>query len=252
MAADSQLPTLPCPVILVPGLEGTGLLFYRQVALLSTHHTVITARLRDDAMRMDELVADLHGLVSRAAPAGGRVTLIGESFGGALTLSYALAHPDRIDRLVILNSFPYFEPQARLWLGYHLLLATPWGVMPLVRRLTAWRMHSPHTHRRELNTFHRLMRETTRAGYLARLRMLRDYDVRDRIAAIEAPVLYLAADRDHLVPSVKQAHTMSRLTRRATVRILRGHGHTCLIAPDLDLATILDEWTRELASGDRQ
>ncbi len=25
--------------------------------------------------------------------------------------------------------------------------------------------------------------------------------------------------------------------------VLEGHGHSCLIAPDLDLSTILDEWT---------
>lgn len=27
------------------------------------------------------------------------------------------------------------------------------------------------------------------------------------------------------------------------LRVLEGHGHSCLIAPDLDLSTILDEWT---------
>jgi hypothetical protein len=29
------------------------------------------------------------------------------------------------------------------------------------------------------------------------------------------------------------------------IRILKGHGHICLIAPDLDLAQILDEWQGE-------
>jgi hypothetical protein len=26
------------------------------------------------------------------------------------------------------------------------------------------------------------------------------------------------------------------------MRVLEGHGHSCLIAPDLDLASIIDEW----------
>lgn len=230
------------PLVLVPGLDGTGLLFYRQVPLLERRFAVTTHRLRDTATRIDELVAELHDRIDRIAPAG-RVTLVGESFGGALSLSYALAHPERIARLVILNSFPYFAPQARLRLGSWLLLATPWGVMRVVRRLTAWRMHSPHTGREELRRFHQLMRATTRQGYLARLRMLREYDVRTRLAEIEAPVLYLAADRDHLVPSVEQARLMASRTPRATVRVLEGHGHICLIAPDVDLGAILDEWT---------
>ena len=55
-------------------------------------------------------------------------------------------------------------------------------------------------------------------------------------------MLYLAADRDHLVPSVEQARLMASLTPRATLRILPGHGHICLIAPDLDLGDLLDEW----------
>jgi hypothetical protein len=28
----------------------------------------------------------------------------------------------------------------------------------------------------------------------------------------------------------------------ATVRVLDGHGHICLIAPDIDLAAILEAW----------
>jgi pimeloyl-ACP methyl ester carboxylesterase len=231
-------------IVLVPGLDGTGSLFYRQVPLLETRHAVTTHRLRDDAERMSELVDDLDARVREAA-GGGPVTLIGESFGGALSLSYALAHPERVARLVVLNSFPYFTPQSRLALGYHLLRATPWGMMRLVRQLTAFRMHSRHTHAAERRRFHQLMRATTREGYLSRLRMLRQYDVRDRLKELRLPVLYLAADRDHLVPSVAQARLMSRLTPNATLRVLEGHGHICLIAPDLNLADIIDQWRGE-------
>ena len=229
------------PLVLVPGLDGTGLLFYRQVPLLERRYAVTTHRLRDTATHIAELVAELDQRIDSIAP-GGRVTLVGESFGGALSLSYALAHPERIERLVILNSCPCFAPQARLRLGSWLLLATPWGVMRLVRALTAWRLHSPHTGRAELRRFHQLMRATTRQGYLSRLRMLREYDVRRRLAEIQAPVLYLAADGDKLVPSVEQARLMASLTPHATMRVLEGHGHICLIAPDIDLGAILDEW----------
>jgi len=129
------------PLVLVPGIDGTGLLFYRQVPLLEQRYAVTTTRLRDEVRAMDELVADLHQSI--AAAADGPVTLLGESFGGALTLSYALAHPERIDRLLILNSFAHYTSPARLWLGYHLLRATPWGMMHYLRRVNARRMHSP-------------------------------------------------------------------------------------------------------------
>jgi pimeloyl-ACP methyl ester carboxylesterase len=233
-------------VVLVPGLDGTGLLFYRQVECLAKAHRVATLRLRDDARSMATLVADLADVVQRLA-GGGRqrsrpVTIVGESFGGALSLSFALEHPHLVDRLVIVNSFPHFSPQARLRLGYHLLRATPWGMMRLVRHLTAFRMHSRHTHRDELRKFHQLMRQTTRAGYLSRLAILRTYDVRARLRELDVPTLFLAADCDHLVPAVEQARLMASLVPRATMRVLDGHGHVCLIAPDVDLAEILAEW----------
>jgi pimeloyl-ACP methyl ester carboxylesterase len=232
----------PLPVVLVPGLDGTGLLFYRQLPLLERHYPVSATRLRDDATDMEQLVSDLHSEVEKAAPDGRPVILIGESFGGALSLSYALAHPERVGRMVILNSFPRFDAQVRLWLGYLALRATPWGVMRVVRGLTARRMHSRETGPSEIRRFHELMRATTRQGYLSRLRLLRRYDVRDRLQAIRAPVLFLAADEDHLVPAVEQARVMSTLTPGSTMRILEGHGHICLIAPTLDLSAVLNEW----------
>ena len=233
-------------LVLVPGIDGTGKLFYRQIPALERDFTVTPTRLRDEARSMDDLIADLDEQITRVAGSG-RVSLLGESFGGALTLSYAVAHPERVERLIILNSFAHFDSQARLWLGYHLLRATPWGMMRIVRQLNARRMHSPQTEREEIRRFHDLMRSATRQGYLSRMRILRDYDIRDRLPSIEAPVLYLAADRDTLVPSVEQARLMSELTPGATMRVLQGHGHSCLIAPDMDLAAIVSEWLARAA-----
>lgn len=229
------------PIVLVPGLDGTGALYYRQVPLLERRYRVLTHRLRDDRRLLSQLVEDLDARVREAAD-GRRVTLVGESFGGALALSYALAHRERVGRLVILNSFPRVASRARLWLGYHAVRAMPWGLMRVARQASESRMHSPATETAERRRFHELMRATTRDGYLSRLRMLRDYDVRDRLGELRVPVLYLAADGDHLVPSVAQARIMSRLTPNATMRILEGHGHICLIAPNLNLSDILDAW----------
>lgn len=230
------------PLVLVPGIDGTGLLFYRQQPLLERRYVVTTTRLRDDAARMGDLVEDLHAAVSAAAPDGQPVTLLGESFGGALTLSYAVAHPERVARLVILNSFAHFGSKAQLLLGYHLLRAIPWGWMPMVRQVNASRMHSPQTSREEIRRCLGLMRATTRDGYLSRLRILQDYDIRGRLPEITSPTLFLAADRDHLLPSVQQARLMQSLTPGSAMRVLEGHGHSCLVAPDLDLGSILEEW----------
>ena len=226
-------------LVFVPGMDGTGELFYRQAPTLSRDYRVVTYALRDDGT-MGDLVADLAAIITDAGPHE-RATVVGESFGGTVALSFALARPEMVERLVVLNSFPCFLPKARLHLAIAALRALPfpWVVMSAVRRLTAFRLHSRHTHAREIRRFLEVTARTTRAGYLSRLRVLRDYDVRARLGEIRAPTLLLASDQDHLVPAVDQARYMAARLPNATLRVLRGHGHICLIAPDLDLAEIL-------------
>jgi pimeloyl-ACP methyl ester carboxylesterase len=168
------------PVVLASGMDGTGQLFYRQVSLLARSYRVATYALRDGASTMEQLVADLTRVVDTASPADRRAIVVGESFGGALALSFALARPEQVSALVILNSFPYFAPQIRLRLALLGLSVLPWGAMGLVRRLTAFRLHSRHTHRREARRFMALTASASRDGYVGRLRLLTRYDVRQR------------------------------------------------------------------------
>jgi len=230
------------PVVLVPGMDGTGRLFHRQVPLLARGYRVATYRLRDDAPSMDVLAADLADVIDSVSGGVRPAIVVGESFGGTVALSLALARPDLVAALVIINSFPRFLPQHRLHLAMFALRTLPWQTMPMVRRLTAFRMHSKYTHRAEIRRFMELTAGTTRTGYLGRLHILTQYDVRDRLREIRAPTLFLASERDHLVPSVDQARYMAARVPGATVRVLAGHGHICLIAPNVDLERILHDW----------
>ena len=229
-------------VVLVPGMNGTGELFYRQVPRLEQSYRVATYALRDDAENLDLLAADLSRVVDVVAPIERRAIIVGESFGGAVALTFALGYPSQVAALVILNSFAHFAPQLRLRLAIAGLAVLPWGAMPLVRHLTAFRLHSPHTHRAEVKQFIELTAHATRDGYINRLKLLRRYDVRDRLHDIRQPALFLASEHDHLVPAVAQAGYMANRVPSSVMRILKGHGHICLIAPDLDLAQILNEW----------
>jgi pimeloyl-ACP methyl ester carboxylesterase len=175
-------------------------------------------------------------------PDGTPAVVVGESFGGALAMSFALAHPHRVARLVILNSFSRISPALKLHAAIVGISLIPWRAMQLVRRLTAWRLHSPHTHKEEIARFLLLTSATTKHGYLNRLHILTRYDMRPHLAGLRVPTLYLAADQDHLIPSVREARFMSSRAPQATMRILEGHGHGCFLAPDLDLDQILRGW----------
>ena len=229
-------------IVLVPGINGSGELFYRQIPLLARSYRVATYSLRDNAESLDTLADDLARVVDAAAPLERRAIIVGESFGGAVALTFALKHPERVAALVILNSFPYFTPQFRLNLAIAGLTAVPWNTMPTVRRLTAWRLHSRHTNHAEMRHFVDLTARATRRGYISRLKLLRQYDVRERLRELTSPTLFLAAEEDHLVPSVIEAQYMATRVPSSVMRVLAGHGHICLIAPDLDLAQIIDDW----------
>ena len=229
-------------VVLVPGMNGSGDLFYSQIPRLQRSFRTSTYTLRDDAESVEQLAGDLAGIVDAATPRHEKAIIVGESFGGAVSLTFALEYPERVHALVILNSFPYFAPQRRLQLAIAGLEILPWGAMSLVRRLTAFRLHSRHTHGTEIGQFIKLTATASRDGYVNRLRLLQQFDVRQRLTDICVPTLFLASEFDHLVPAVEQARYMVQRVPRSSMRVLEGHGHICLIAPDLDLERILTEW----------
>lgn len=230
------------PVVLVPGLNGTGELFYRQILSLGETCRVATYRLRDDARTMAMLADDLAEVIDKVAPVERRAIVIGESFGGAVALSLALRHPERVSALVIVNSFPRLDSQAKLRLAIAGAAILPWKAFGLMRRLSSWRLHSRQTPRSEIKRFIALTARASRRGYLNRLKLLREYDVRHRLHEVSCPTLFIAAEIDHLVPAVAQAQYMANRVSVSSMRVLSGHGHICLIAPDVKLAEILGAW----------
>ena len=231
-------------IVMVPGLDGTALLFYRQIPLLARRFNVAAFPLPDHpAKTMEDLVEDLRELVDQVA--GENVILCGESFGGALIMSFALAYPKRANGLVVVNSFPVLRQirkRIALRFGPPFLRVFPWGAMPLVRRFTESRLHSPHALAEDLAEFHERAKSIGREGYIRRLEILRRYDIRDRLHEIQIPTLYLAGDRDHLIPSVREGRFMAERVPRATLKILEGYGHVCLINHDLDLLDYVGPW----------
>ena len=239
-------------MILVPGLDGTALLFYRQIPALSRRLRVETFPLPDDpSCTMEGMVAELGARLESLGLETGkeRVFLCGESFGGALSLSFALAHPEKLRGLVIVNSFPYVRQRVSIRLGPPLLRLIPWGAMPLVRRFTERRLHSSHTRPEDLREFHQRTRGISRSGYVRRLEILQSYDIRDQLHRISVPTLFLAANQDRLVRAVEEARFMAARVPSATVRVLDGFGHVCMIHHEFDLLEHITPWLETIAGG---
>ena len=53
---------------------------------------------------LDTMAADLAAIVEHTAPAGEPVALVGHSYGALVALTYALAHPARVERLALVEA----------------------------------------------------------------------------------------------------------------------------------------------------
>jgi pimeloyl-ACP methyl ester carboxylesterase len=115
-------PSAPLLVYL-PGMEGTGKLFYRQEPELSRRYQVLSLPSRALApFEYHELVQDVLDAINQQGAE--RAVIVAESFGGTVALQFALKHQDRIEHLVLINTFPYFRRRVRLKLGQSLLPLT--------------------------------------------------------------------------------------------------------------------------------
>src|SRR5438270_4394935 len=104
------------PFVYVCGIEGSGRLFYKQTEDLARDHTVISFPLRGEGRyAMSRLVEDLAWVLRDVG--GGRATVLGESFGGLLTMATALEHPEMFERMILVNTFPHFAQRAKIQAG---------------------------------------------------------------------------------------------------------------------------------------
>jgi pimeloyl-ACP methyl ester carboxylesterase len=122
-AAETRLPHISIvrlgkgsPIVLVPGLASPRAVWDGVAAGLARSHRVYLVQVNGfggDAPGanlapglLDGIVADLSGAL--AADRAGPVRFVGHSMGGLLALMFAKAHPNQVDRLMIVDALPDF------------------------------------------------------------------------------------------------------------------------------------------------
>jgi len=90
--------------------------------------------------------------------------------------------------------------------------------------------------------FFKAIRTVKRPGYLQRLRLIAQLNVENRLSEIQAPTLFIAGDKDMLVPSARTSEQMAARMPNARVKIVHGVGHACLMGNAVHLADLLRDW----------
>jgi pimeloyl-ACP methyl ester carboxylesterase len=227
------------PLIYLPGMEGTGKLFYRQEPELSARYTVACLPSRDHPpFTYSELIDDVMNVMNEEQVE--KATIVAESFGGTVALQFAAQHPDRVERLVLINTFPYFRRRIRLHLG---LILLPFTFIPLGNAVREFFYKLALGFEGvEKEDIAKLCECSFSHGYRTsrnRMQLVKDLDVRDQLAKITVPVTVIASARDKLIPSVKEAQWMVSHLPDAHVIVLDKHGHTPLVTSSFSLVSVL-------------
>lgn len=231
-------PELPprCPVVYLPGVDGTGRLLYRQTRLRSEFTLRCVSYPQDDT----HTYADLVALGVRALEETGPGVVLAESFGGAVALMVALARPDLVRRLVLVNTFARYP--RRLFIDVAGLFGP---LLPNRPPLAASRGL------RGLIFFGRGIPKADRAAwweqtadvpmrvYGHRCRLLRGVDLLPRLGEVKAPALVFVSDDDWIVPPPAGRLLAKRLPRAKLIGHPSGHG--TFIDPRVDVAAWLTD-----------
>jgi 3-oxoadipate enol-lactonase len=158
-----------------------------------------------------------------------RAMLLAESFGGAVALESAIAFPERIAALALVNTFAYYPRRLRLSVSRLFAPFLPAGQFHRGRAaLAPWILFGDFWRDEALHRFRREGGRWFDEGYRRRLIMAQRLDLRTRLGEVRQPVAVFAGDRDLIVPSASQASFLRSRLPDAESFIVRGGGHLIL------------------------
>jgi pimeloyl-ACP methyl ester carboxylesterase len=215
-------------ILLVPGTGGTTLDWETSVLDdLARDHRVVALDLfgmgfseRDDAFAYgvtlwaDQLVGTLDALGLD------RVSVIGQSLGGAIALVFAGTYPSRVNRTVSVDSGPWMPP-------FMLLMVTPGIGETILARSEYWpeRPDQPALYAARLREVYRI--RGTRRNLLRAIpgEFFRDGLTYFRaVSRVQCPTLLVHGAADDIIP-VRAAASLRRLVKGSAMVVLDGAGH---------------------------
>ena len=178
----------------------------------------------------------LHAVLEEVAKqiGCGTFTLMGISYGGEVAIQYALAHPQRVRRLVLANTCGRTSPWlkkigdgwnevAKTGKGYAYYLTT----IPVIYSTKFFEDHADWMEGREAF----LTQYFSRPEVLQALIRLTDssvsYNVVDRLHEIACPTLVISSSEDALVPPTEQ-QLLHRHIKGSVYVTINGSGHASM------------------------
>jgi pimeloyl-ACP methyl ester carboxylesterase len=200
-------------IVLLPGLDGTGVMFEPLLAVLPAElEPIVIAYPHNESLGYNELLPRVLG----ALPTDKPFVLLGESFSGPLALMAAATCPPNLMGMILCATFVRNPVKWRpAWLKY---FARPmfFRFFPAMSRIKAAFNRDATPELRELSA---RKLSTVHPSVLAhRVRSVLEVDVISQLLRCPVPILYLMGVRDRVVPG----HNMRDIVRaRPDVQVVR-------------------------------
>lgn len=187
-----------CPtmttLVLLPGMDGTGTLFDPLINALSGAASFKVVAYPPTAPNNYGAV---QKIAEAALPADESIVLLGESFSGPIAISLAAKHPKRIKGLVLCCTFarsprPYLAPLKGL--------AALVPIKQLPSGVACAALLGRYATRELRHALGTALAEVSGAAFRARLKAALSVDVTADLVRVTAPMLYLRASEDRLIP----------------------------------------------------
>ncbi|GBF80180.1 alpha/beta fold hydrolase [Aphanothece sacrum] len=232
-------------LIYLPGMDGTGELFYKQIKFLSPFFSIYCLSIsRYNRSNWHQLTEEMIKLIEKEIKENNLdkgVYLCGESFGGCLAIKVALAAPKLVEKMILINPASSFNKRPWLSLGVEL---TQWipdfvhqnstlGFLPFLAALN--RIERP-----DRQALLKAMQSVPKEIVSWRISLLRDFQVeQEELKSLTQPILTIASHKDQLLPSVEEGQELVSYFVRGNLTILPHSGHACLLETEVNLGKML-------------
>ena len=208
-------------VILSAGLGGSATYWAPNLEALAAGFRVLaydhrgTARsdhALPDVVTIEDMAGDVLALMDALGVA--RAHVVGHALGGLIGMAAALAAPERIDRLVVVNGWGRLEAHTARCFDVREAILRDSGVeayiraQPLFLFPANWMAENPDILAEDAAA--QLAHFPGSEAVAKRIAAIRAFDIGDRIAEIASPLLAVSADDDLLVPSIASARLLDR------------------------------------------
>lgn len=228
-------------LIYLPGMDGTGDLFYRQTTRLSTSFEVQPFTFNGLVKpSWEQLVTTVVNQHLQEEPA----ILCGESFGGCLALTLASLFPHLVAGLILINPASAFRKVPLLNSLTSLLTLIPEGILNSTAAVSLnWLCNPERIHPSDLQRFQQAVESVSKADTLHRLQLLRQFEMNlPALKTLNGPILLIASQKDRLLPSEREANHLQTYLPSAQLELLPNSGHACLLEKDLHLIAMLEKY----------